>query len=780
MLGNPLLLGDDGYQISRSVRLRSTASAFFSRTPASAGNRRTWTWSGWVKRGLGSTADDRMLFSGTTNGTSTIGGLFFNGGGESLRYIDITTPSTFQTNVTVAPVYRDFSAWYHIVLAVDTTQATAANRIRFFVNGAEVTTFTSTVYPSQNADTFVNAAQQHRIGTYPYSASGPFDGYLTEVNFIDGQALTPAAFGETDAVTGVWKPRRYTGTYGTNGFFLNFSDPSAATAGAIGADRSGNGNNWTPNNISVTAGVTYDSMLDVPTPWADGGNGRGNYAVWLPIDTALNGSTLTNGNLTLTTANAAFNAGHGSFSVSSGKWYWEITIASLTAGSRIGIDLGWVTASNLIPGNTATSYGFSEGGQKWTNSTSSAYGATYTTNDVLGVILDMDTGTISLAKNGTNQGIAFSGIVGTATPWLGDGSADFGSSLHINFGQRPFAYTPPTGFRALNTQNLPEPLINRGNQWMDATTYTGNGSTQSIVNAGGFQPDLVWVKSRSNAFFHQIYDTIRGAQNALYSNATNAETTEATGLTAFGSSGFTVSSGAGVNQNAATYVGWQWRESAQAGFDIVTYTGTGVNRTVSHSLGVAPSMVIVKARNAAGQNWAVLHQAANNGAGQNGYLLLNSTLQFGASSFTWNNTSPTSSVFSVGTDAGTNGNGTTFVAYCFAEVPGFSRFGSYTGNGSADGPFVFCGFRPRWIMVKATDIAGYSWEIFDVSRNPSNVSANTLHANVPDSEYTTLGQIDILSNGFKPRNTRPEVNNGGSNYIFAAFAENPFKHSLAR
>jgi hypothetical protein len=372
------------------------------------------------------------------------------------------------------------------------------------------------------------------------------------------------------------------------------------------------------------------------------------------------------------------------------------------------------------------------------------------------------------------------------------------SNLAFNFGQRPFTYTPPTGFKALNTQNLPTPAISNGANYMAATTYTGTGATQTIsnaVNGVSFQPDLVWAKSRNAVESNRLIDSVRGATLVLYSNLTNAETTEATGLTAFGSSGFTLGSGA-PNTSAVTYVGWQWnaggstvtntngsisaqvRANATAGFSVVTYTGTGANATVGHGLGVAPKMVIVKGRNGGTTNWPTYHISVGN----TGTLFLNATNAITTSSTQWNNTSPTSSVFSIGNSGDTNANTTAYVAYCFAEVAGYSKFGSYTGNGSADGPFVYLGFRPRWLMWKNASLGTENWGIIDTSRPNYNFNGNwLLFPNSSAAEATAASiRFDLLSNGFKVLNTNGDNNFNGSTIIYAAFAENPFKNSLAR
>jgi hypothetical protein len=263
-----------GYRIQRSVRLRSSASAYLNRTLTTPTSGSIWTYSLWVKRGA--LNSNQQLLSA---GASVSDQIYFQGGGTDKLIVYLGASQT------TTQVFRDPSAWYHFVFAVDTTQATASNRLKIYLNGSQITTFDATGYPTQNSTTKINSAVAHYIGRYAASASDYVDGYLTEINFIDGQALTPSSFGETNTLTGVWRPKKYNGTYGTNGFYLNFSDNSAATAAAIGKDSSGNGNNWTPNNISVTDGVTYDSMLDSPTQFGDGGNGRGNYCTGNPLIT---------------------------------------------------------------------------------------------------------------------------------------------------------------------------------------------------------------------------------------------------------------------------------------------------------------------------------------------------------------------------------------------------------------------------------------------------------------------------------------------------------------
>ena len=794
VVNNTLLLAaeEGGYQISRSVRFRSAASAYLNRTLTTPTDARKWTWSAWVK--IGGVPTYNPLFAAGTTG-SAYGALWFNNG--SLVLFAYTGTTVYHLATTA--VYRDSSAWYHVVVAFDSTDATSSNRVKIYVNGVQVTAFSTATYPSLNYGTYFNTAVAHNIGQYTPAGVGYYDGYLTEINFIDGQALTPSSFGETDAVTGVWKPKKYVGTYGTTGFYLNFKDNSAATATTIGKDSSGNGNNWTPNNISVTAGATYDSMIDVPTPYADGGNGRGNYCVLNPLAKAFtNGGTGTtsNGNLTITYSATNWYGHKGSIAVSSGKWYYEVINTSGTNFVMCGISLVTVAAET-----NAGVYRYRSTAEK-INTSYTSYGATWATaGDICGIAFDLDAGTITFYKNGVSQGVAFTGIpTGVYAPEV---VVENSTTANINFGQRPFAYTPPTGFKALNTQNLPESTIVDGSQHFDVVTRTGNNSSFSVTGLQ-FSPDFFWTKCRNTALAHYLADTVRGDDNILFSNLTNAEFSEPQYITAISSDGYTLGAGSNAgnyNGTGGTYVDWLWKASDSAavtntagsitstvsanttsGFSIVTYTGNGsTSATVGHGLGVAPKMLIVKNRTTSGTNWPVWHTSLTN---ETFALYMDTTLAQGNANNPWGSGTISSTTFHI-TATGTgnsNQSSANFVAYCFSEVAGYSRFGSYTGNGSADGPFVYTGFRPAFVMIKRTDSTTY-WQMYDTSRAPTNVMTATLAANGSDAEGSFAGgyDIDFVSNGFKPR-TGPSnaINTSGGTYIYTAFAENPFKNALAR
>jgi hypothetical protein len=787
------------YQISRSLRFNSADSAYLSRTPASEGDRKTWTWSAWVKRsGLG-TAD--YIFSGSGAATGTTAIRF-----ETNNTINFYTfDSVYTARINTSQVFRDVSSWYHIVAVFNTDSATttltgsATDRLRLYINGVQVSAFSDTDVPTLDYEGFINSNVPQTFnarynGSY-VDINGNF--YLTEINFIDGSALTPSSFGETNETTGVWSPIKFNGPWnvgtGVNGFYLKFSNNSDVTAATLGADYSGNGNNWTPSGspgFSVTAGAGNDSLVDTPTPYGTdtgaGGEVGGNYCTLNPLNNPAS-SALTNGNLDVVTDSTTAGRVVGTFGMSSGKWYWEITGTSIaTYEAIIGIAAS-STVSSAVVGNESTSYSYQIDGDKRNNLVISAYGAAYTNNDVIGVALDLDAGTLTFYKNGVSQGTAFSSISGTFVPALSDGSSAGGSTFVCNFGQRPFAYTAPSGFKALVTTNLPEPTVVQGDDYFNTVLYPGNTPSTNAITGVGFAPDWVWVKSRTAAEPSNLVDRVRGDNLRLKSSTTDAESAATFALN---SDGFTV--GANSESNTGSMVAWNWKANGAgasnedgtvagtvtvsanttAGISIVTWTNPASGTpTIGHGLVVAPSFIIVKDRTFA-YNWDV----GCDSIGWANRLNLNTT---GAtSSGFWNSTAPTASVFTYAASGGNSGD--SMVAYCFAEVEGFSKFGSYTGNGLADGPFVYTGFRPAFILIKRTTGTAQDWQIMDVKRDTYNAAGLLLQPNEPNLESDARPVLDILSNGFKQRNTYAVTNTSAETYIYAAFAENPFKYSLAR
>ena len=746
------------YTVPNSVIFNDDDSAYLTRTPGSASNLRTWTWSAWIKRCTLST--DQRIFTANNNGTELSWRPSSGSGPDQLRFY-VYSGGYICDAVTVAS-YKDVSAWYHVVLRVDTTQATDTNRIKIYVNGVEQTLVIGPggvgPYPSVNTELGVNTATPHYIGRFSNGANRYVDQYMAEINFIDGQALGASSFGQLDASTNRWIPKDASGlTFGTNGFYLDMETAPGTGSGA-GTDSSDNGNNWTESGLTAS-----DQVTDSPTK---------NYSTWNPLQTGTNITSMSDGNLVLsgTSGAAAKWMSLGTMPVSSGKWYYEIT----SGGTRIGAGFttsGSLTQANLNTGPidvAAETFVITNAGEIYYGTTDSgnttpAFGSGVT----MGFALDADTGKAWVTVNGSNwadssDGTSGDPVAGTNPTWTqtigtpvqplcGDTSGgSFVTLATANFGQSAFAYTPPTGYNAWNNDNLP---------------LSDNGISS-----------FVWIKNRDAADNHMLFDVVRGATKDLHSNLTSAEVTNPNTLTRFLINGFEVGSDVEVNTNGESYVAWQWSEGATPGFDIVSYSGTGANRTVAHNLGVKPGMFIVKQRGAASTNWGVYHSAV----GATKSLFLQSTGAAFDSAEYFNDTEPTSSVFTLGTNAQGNADGGTYIAYVFAPVEGFSAFGSYAGNSSTNGPMVNLGFRPAFLICKVGTGSTGSWRLFDTTRNPSNVTNKLIYPNLSNAEATSA-ELDILSNGFKIRVAGGyDINDSGDTIVYMAFAENPFKTANAR
>jgi hypothetical protein len=1302
---NPLLMyGDAGaFQVSRSLRYSASDSSYLNRTPSVAGNRRTFTWSSWVK--IGKLGTQRDLFSAAESGTSNPRTDWRFDSSDNLS-IEFNPTGSGWLTLTSAAVFRDPSAWYHVVVAVDTTQSTSSDRTKIYINNV-LQTMTGS-YVSQNTDLPINNTWAHSIGRYQAGATSYFDGYLANIHFIDGQALTPASFAETDATTGQWIPKAYTGSYGqvsvaaatgglpiwnttdtygatkgsgtrtdansasivlalpmdgtnggtsfgdqsatikgsgsaktvtvngntntstaqskfygssgsfdgsgdylsladsadwafgsgdftietwaylnsgslyfgqgeggspafvvygnsvyigpsvwttqlnftapptgswfhfafvrngntltvyingvnagslsysstwpdstdaltlglarstnmngyfqdfriykgvakytanfspvtiSNSFYLQFADNSSNTASTLGKDTSGNGNNWTPVNLSTSTGGptsvaaasgalpvynttdTYgavkgtgtrtdtnsasivlavpmegtdggtsftdesatikgsgtaktitnlnstttsnvnskfygtsgrlttasdqrlqiaansdfnvkggnftiegwfniqlsgnsyqncllayglansnynwaivvgddgsfsfgdgsggwstngsttapagtiknnlwyhfavqrngsaceiyingirlvnntsatftsaadtgylwigdyfdypfgystaltgylqdiriykgvakytgnfapptstvigsvaaanDSLVDSPTNYGTdtgvGGEVRGNYCTWNPLIST--SGPISNGNLEMVGANAWRNT-KGTISVSTGKWYFEATYTGAQYGSTIGslyTGVGFCKSNTTTPNvdvSDSSLYGsilaFSQTGHVNNFNAPSSARSQISSGDVIGFALNYDTGTYTIYVNNTSTSSGSLNFTGELTPWTNDYSPS--SYFILNTGQRAFAYTAPSGFKTLCTQNLPAPLVTKSNTVMDVVLYTGNSAARNITGLN-FSPDLVWIKSRNDSYWHFWYDSVRGATYSLESNLTNAEATYSNGVTAFNSDGFSLGNQNDVNLTNVAYAAWNWdagtstvsntqgsitsqvRANPTAGFSVVSYTGSTGNSSVGHGLNAVPKFVIVKTRGTS-DSWVVYHSGLPS---YSSYLLLNATDAVGTITDYWSTSSDwTSTKFGVrSTGTGNNNlNGIATIAYCFAPVVGYSSFGLYNGSGTSDGPFVYTGFRPRFVLAKRTDNTG-DWFIWDAARVPYNQNASILWANSSNAETTSSSYgIDFLSNGFKL--TGGSSNSNFGTLVYAAFAEMPFNYSRAR
>jgi hypothetical protein len=560
--------GGGEYQISRSLRFNSADSAYLSRTFSAPTAGTKWTWSSWVKRSaLYATKNEQTLFG--TQGAGAQGAITFS---DSSDFIQFKYSGAFRRSGPVS--FRDVSAWYHIVVSIDTTDATESNRAKLYVNGIQQTWTTSTSI-TQNDTTQINQNVVHNIGSNSGASSSEYSNiYLAETYFIDGSALTPSSFGETNETTGVWSPIAYAGSYGTNGFYLNFSDNTSTTT--LGEDQAGS-NDWTLNNLA-----TSDSMLDTPS---------NNFAVMNPLSTT-QPFTFLEGNLRVYGSTSIDDAMvQATIGMRTGKWYWETLYTdSSNTGARAGISAdNTYDAALYYVGETTKSYGINfVDGNKFNNASNSSYGSAFTQNSILMTAYDADNGKLWWGIDGiwyasgdpaTGTNAAFTSIPeNDYFPTISDSSlSNDADSFWLNFGQdstfagnKPigiatdssgvanFQYTPPSGFKALVTTNLPEPTVVQGDDYFNTVLYEGTGSSLGVTGVG-FQPDWVWIKERSGAADHGLYDAVRGVTKQLESNTQSDETTEATGLTAFGTDGFTVGALAQLNTIADTYVAWNWK-----------------------------------------------------------------------------------------------------------------------------------------------------------------------------------------------------------------------------
>ncbi len=800
------------YTIQNSLRLKSSTSSYLSRTPVSTGDRQKFTWSGWVKFGDLTTVTNYIFNAqdaAQPNSSFWIGRSVSSAPNKIFVSNYNAVGPVVNNYASTSAVLNDPSAWYHIVVGVDTTQATAALGFKIYINGVlQVQGADALNAWTVNQLTYANTAGNlNLIGAYP-ATSRWGDMVLSEVNFIDGQALSASSFGKFNSATGVWQPAKYTGTYGTNGFYLKFNDPTLTTTvnTGVGADSSGNGNFYVSNNVSVTAGSTYDVLVDTPTVYTSSNTRpQGNYCVLNSLNAI---AVPSNVNLSLPNAAASWVSAGTTMMPTTGKFYFEGFMATIGTGNYIavGLRIPGMVASAEFAGSISNSWGIVANSttlSSYTNNASTNITSnTATTSTAYQVAVDFDAGKIWFGYNntwlasgnpstGANPTYTF-----TANTQLQPILSSYSNTNSINFGQQPFSYTPPTGFKTLCTTNLPTSAVLKGNTQMDATLLTGTGASQTITNAAGFPPGIVWVKSTASVSSHYTFDLAGGTGFYTSSDisplpsATNANT-----LTAFNSNGFTMGTGAtGFNTSGDAEVAWQWRVGASAvtntqgtltvtlranptaGMSLINYTGTGVVATIGHGLGVTPALIMSKTNISGSGNWLWYHQSV----GPTMAPLGNSN-SVGTSINYWNNTAPGSTVYTVGPAGGTNATiGNLYYAYVFAEVAGFSKFNSYTGNGLASGPFVYLGFRPKLVMIKRTDTTG-NWIIWDSSRNTYNVVTSELNNNTSSAAtIVTAGDVNFLANGFKIINTGTDYNASGGTYIYCTWAENPFQNALAR
>ena len=791
-----------GYVIEGSGSFNGTDGKL-TRTISSAGNRRTFILEVIFKRG-GSASSFLTAYS---SGTDTF--YFYLSGGQVYvqNYIGAN-----QIELKSDARLRDFSAWYHLIVAIDTTQSTEANRVKAWVNGVELTWASSPqTFPTQNFETKWNTgSQEHQIG---HSSTTYSPDYFARAAAYDGQTMTDPAtdgFGEYDD-NGVWVPLDVSGkTFGTTGFLIE-----GGAAFTNGTDSSGNSQNF-------TKGGTITDVDDTLTDKAS--DNFGNFCTLNPLDFSQNAATLSEGNLKIVGAGSHSTTKGTVFTDGAGKFVWECTVTEMDTNVSLALmrTTDASTGSNK-PGATSNS-GFGLFDNQGSSSLSRFDGSNMVTGmsgmadgDMYHLEFNNDTGDVYIwrkasggtwtAENSGNSVTSGAGKTALAGASVApsvhvyqNSSATNPNIITFNFGATSFDKTPSSNYVSLNTANLAAPTVTDPSAFFQNVLYDGTGSTQSITLGGNsdMQPDFVWIKRRNvTGTNHMMFDSVRGATKFIGSDRTTAETTVADTLTSFDSDGFSLgadASGYGVNVSTSSskYVAWCWKAggsgssnsdgdiastvsvASHGGFSIVKYdpgSGGSPGDTVGHGLSRAPNYIILKVLEAVGdQNWSV----GSDDIGWTNNLFLNLTNAKSAGSGPWNNTAPTSSVFSIGSD---RDNDAAYIAYCFAKTPGLIACGSYTGNGSADGTYVVVdddgsGFKPSFIMIKRTD-STEGWHINDAARDPFNPLDLQLQ---PNSNGVESGSsyMDFTANGFKLRGTQGATNTSGGTYVYLAMAEHPF------
>ena len=823
----PHVITDDsalgGAEIERSFRFNDNDNSHLSRTPSGAGNRKVWTWSGWVKRGnIGLSANATMLHA--YDGSSSNRGVISFNTSDQLKVDQGGGSGSSKGQAVTTAKFRDISAWYHIVVLANYSDSTASDRVKVYVNGTQQTLTFNVAYTDENGQ--INGAFEHEIGAVE-STNSIFDGYMAEIHFTDGYNYDASYFGYTEQQTGIWRHKKVTGiTYGTNGFYLDFSDNSSITN--ICLDKSGNGNNFSPDNCN-----TEDSMIDTPT---------NNFATMTPLHGY---GGLSQGNLRFNTYNDSSGPRSTQATIAlpkSGKWYWEAryqesgtgTITTKYFGlSQLQNTNGYLTAPYVYYDRTHIKNGNSSEdithGQDWYNGVG--------VPAILGCAINVDNNTVSFYHNNTLQGtitlptlttlqeyfFTWANTSGGSSSSLNDtfnfgadstfqGQVSRGNNTDAN-GIGDFKYAPPSGHLALCSKNIEPkniPSVIRPKRHFDTLLYTGNGSTTQNITGLEFKPDFVWIKRRDTTSHHSLIDSVRnGILGYSAASNTNQQIAE------YSVSAFNINDNNSIdvpyynnaysmNTNSGTYVAWCWKAggaavtntvgniSAQvsandeAGFSIITYTGDG-NSSGNVGTGLRSTQpldwAIVKRRDDT-SDWQVGHSGSGQGTNFAYHTNLNSSDALSGST-----------PYHMASQSATNGDrlylatgglisSATYVAYVWQERPGYSKFGKYVPNQSDDGPFVHLGFRPAWIMLKSigniygggSPFSG-NWYIIDTSRDDDNPTRGTMAPPTDSGEDTAWpasGLLDILSDGFKLRTSSLGLNASLSgSFIYMAFAEQP-------
>jgi len=832
--GSSTWFGLDEYQITHSVRFEDgsyhTSPTYMHRTPAADGNLDKFTFSAWVK--LTEVRGGTMpLFAAGTNGSNYSRITFISSNKLTFHIYD---GSNFLASYKSTAVFKDFGAWYHFVVAVDTTQSTNTNRVKLYANGEllAVEGGGDLIHPDQNQDTHFNdATYKNWLGSEP-GGDGAYSGYMAEVNYIDGAQLAPTVFGESDPTYNHWKPIEYTGTYGTNGFYLDFKD----------ASNLGNSQKGLLTDFTEEVLVATDQMIDTPT---------NNFCTLNPNDRHVQNNTVhaLEGNLRID-----FNSDDGASSMgstmapSSGKWYYEFLGTTADASPMFGFSLANANLKDERAFNVQGSYQYNPNGRIYGNETYDQE-TTWNNGDVMAVALDLDNGEIHFAKNNTWQNSGdpatranpvFTGLGPRSSASVGDPSTRYvptvgsgGSAWDgvVNYGQDSsfggnktgqnkggggddFYYEPPNGYHSLSTKNLPPPVVIPDENF-GIVSYTGNGgSPENVISGLKFKPGLVNIRDNASASSTWV-DGLRGSARYFATDSAGAEGNRSIGVKRFigpANGGFALgdnngTSGNNMNKSGRVYTAWCWnyglagatgpgtgggtsvtltnegnvdsviRANVLAGQGVVTYTGDdapgvaiGIAASADFATFGVPHMFYIKNRGV-GDNWYVYHR----GTGNTKHFHLNTTDNASTSPSAWANYGPLTGRIFVHAAGDTNTNGETYAGYIFSSKDGYSEMGSYFGNGSDDGTFVYTGFQPKMILLKANG-GTENWRCFDTLRSPVNQASLQSIWSTTSAQQDETG-LDFLSNGFKLRDDDAHQNGDDVQYIYMAFAEIPFKYA---
>jgi len=731
---------------------------YLSQTLGSPTDNNVCTISIWFK--LSSLASNTDLFSAGTGGAATMQVRIRSDG--KLRLVQNNGGVNIDLKSTA--VFRDFHKFYHLVVAIDTDQGTAANRVRIYMNNVEITVFDTSTYPSSGLALIWNSADVHMLSRYSPSGTNWINGYLSKTDFIDGLQLTPSSFGHTSTDTGKWVPSDTSGlTFGTNGFSLDFNDDRASTPDTTSTiyDQSGNANNWTGNSL-VAGSFTSDTPVD-------------NFCTWNPLNEK--GTAFTLGNTTAALASDNEWCSGSMIFDAADNTYFEVEVKALTTNGEIGIT--GVGQGNLLRQahnavlDDSETYTYINSGNDRLIGVSAAYGDAWLVNEFVGVHLN--NGTLTFYNEGVSQGTSVTGLTGKFAPLIGQNGAGALTGLLL-VDEADWSASRPTSAKQLTSSEHPEPTNWKPQDNANIVLYTGDGTAIGsgglAVTGVGFTPDSTWIKNRDVAVSHAWTDIVRGVLKPLHTDGTFVESSHSEGLASFDADGFTVGSHAAYNSSGVDY--WSLNILADntsgssntdgsitstvatdgVNFSIGTYTGTGANATVGHGLASAPDLIFVKERTNDVGSWYTYH-SSNTAAPETDYLALDTTAATADLNTVWNDTAPTSSVFSIGTLDDVNASGDTYVFYAFVFGDVFAG-GSYEGNNNADGTFIPSD-ELLMVVTKSIDSTS-SWYIYDQIRSTFNEVDDQILADSAAAETTGSEEIDFVSNGVKLRSADAEHN----------------------